>query len=102
MMAIETAIDDVLPIAGFVGVCPVMPGEEAFNAAKVLRARERGQRGVLIAGENDTALLPQAKNMVEIFEQAGFSHQFVVVPGLGHEYPDDFSERLDTALAYID
>jgi predicted esterase len=101
MMAIEVAIDDVLPIAGFVGVCPVKPGEEAFNAEKVQRARERGQRAVLIAGENDTALLPQARDMVEVLEQTGFPHQFVVVPGLGHEYPGDFSDRLDAALAYI-
>jgi predicted esterase len=101
MMAIEVAIDAVLPIAGFVGVCPVRPGEEAFNAARVQRARERGQRGVLIAGENDAAMLPQARGMVEVFEQAGFPHQFVVVPGLGHEYPDDFAERLDAALVYL-
>lgn len=101
MMAIEVAIDDVLPIAGFVGVCPVKPGEEAFNADKVRKARERGQRAVLIAGENDAALLPQAQDMVKIFEQTEFPHQFVVVSGLGHEYPGDFAERLDAALAYI-
>jgi predicted esterase len=101
MMAMEVAIDDVVPIAGFVGVCPVMPGKDVFNAEKVLGATERGQRAVLIAGGNDTALLPQAKDMVEIFKQAGFPHRFVVVPGLGHEYPGDFSARLDTALTYI-
>ena len=101
MVAIEIALADIIDLKGFIGVCPVMPGEAIFNIENIANAKESGQCGVIISGEQDSYTGPQAQKMVEAFDEAGYPHQFVLVPEMGHEYPVDFTSRLDEALAYL-
>jgi predicted esterase len=101
LVAIEMALTGTLDVSGFIGVCPVIPGEDILNSESVAMAKENGQRAVIISGEEDTYTGPQAQKMADAFEEAGFSHQLVIVPEMGHEYPDDFATYLDAALAYL-
>ena len=96
--AVYLALNNILPISGFIGVCPGQPRD--FSDEKAQSAAERGLRGYILGGENDN-LLERQQNMVESFKKAGLEHEFVIIEGMGHEYPADFSERLNTALNYL-
>ena len=54
----------------------------------------------MIAGENDYYRHYQIE-MAEIFEETGFNCQVVVIPRLGHEVPENFSELIDEAIMYV-
>lgn len=97
-MAIDVVFNGVIPVMGFVGGCPGKP--ESFNREKVEKAVQLGIKGVMISGETDYYRKYQVE-MAEVFKETGFSHQVVVIPGLGHEVPENFSELLDAAIAYI-
>lgn len=101
LVAIEVALAGTLDVSGFIGVCPVIPGEDIFNLENVTAAKERGQRAVIISGEEDTYTGPQAQKMADAFKGASFPYQLEIVPATGHEYPDDFATYLDAALAYL-
>jgi len=96
--AIHLVINNILPISRFIGVCPGKPRD--FDEVKVKAAVDRNVKGYILSGENDY-FLDRQRTMAEIFNAAGFPHEFVVIPEMGHQYPDDFSERLDSALKYF-
>lgn len=98
MMAIDVAINHVIPTAGFIGVCPGKPQE--FDNSRVSAAREDRTKGVIIGGEDDY-YLPYQREMVHVFKQERFPHEFIVIPGMGHAYPEDFSSHIDKAIEFI-
>lgn len=97
-MAIDVVITNIIPVRGFVGGCPGKP--EKFTKEKVEKAAQIGIKGVMIAGENDYYRKYQVE-MAAIFKETGFNHQFVEIPGLGHGFPDNYSELIDNAITYI-
>lgn len=98
-MAIDVVLSEVIPTIGFVGGCPGKP--ERFSSDRVKAAAERRVRGVMIAGENDY-YGPSQLAMVAVFDESGFEYKHVVIPDLGHDFPKDFSERLDRAIEFVD
>ncbi len=98
VMAVDIAINNVIPTRGVFGICAGEPTE--FDIERVRAARERGQRAYLIGGETDFMLERQYK-MVEIFEETGFPSKHEIVPGLGHDYPEEFEGWLVKALAFL-
>jgi predicted esterase len=98
LMAVDVAINHVIPTAGFIGVCPGKPKE--FDNSRVRAAREDGIKGVIIGGESDY-YLPYQREMVHVFKEERFPHEFVIIPGMGHAYPKDFSYYLDQAIEFI-
>ena len=84
--------------AGFVVLCPPVPHE--IPVAAVRRIVDRSQRGVLITTEMDNRLKDQEK-MVMVFESGGIPIRFEVLPDIGHWYPDDLDDKIDTAIQFI-
>jgi len=95
---LEVVLDNVIPVAGFVVLCPAKP--EDFTAEKVGEARDRGIRGTLITTEMDNRL-PDQKAMAEIMKTEGLDHKFIVTPNIGHWYPENLAEMIDAAIAHI-
>jgi predicted esterase len=99
MTAIDLTVNEIVPSRGFIGLCPVTP--EEFDLQRVKQAAERGVSGVFVSGDKDFAL-PKAKDMAAVMEEGGLPLDFTIVPGLGHTYPKDLSQRLDDALTLIE
>jgi acetyl esterase/lipase len=99
MMSLDAVFQKVIPAAGFVVNCPVIPRDFAPEMAGQMH--ERGVRGAIITGDKDFAYEAQQR-MVEAFTKAGLPHQFVVIPGMGHSVPKDFPTRFDAALKEVD
>jgi len=89
-----------LPTAAFLalgtGLSDVAPG--ALGALD--QAAARGARGRLIVGDADEAL-DDARALHEALAHAGVACELAVVPGLGHDLPDDLDERLTEALGLL-
>lgn len=96
--AIDIAISGIIPITGLFGVCPGLPDE--FDSDKAALLRDRGVRAYILGGEKDFYLERQNK-MAEICNDVGLPCRQVVIEGMGHQYPDNFSAWIDSALNYI-
>ncbi len=99
MMSLDVVFHDVIPVAGFVVNCPVVPAD--FEAEMAEGVKKRGIRGVVITGSSDWGIERQ-KAMVEAFTKAGVTHRFTVIDGMGHNMPNDFGARFDAAIADVD
>ncbi|UCD18827.1 MAG: hypothetical protein JSU64_05205 [candidate division WOR-3 bacterium] len=98
LAALEALLTNTIPATGFIVLCPDCP--ESFTAERIKEARNRGTRGTLITGEQD-GRFPLHNKMVAIFENEGLLHQYVVIPELGHDYPEDLDIKIDGAIDYI-
>ncbi len=96
--SLEVVLDNTIPVIGFVVLCPAKPDD--FIADKVRGAKERGIRGTLITTEMDNRL-PEQKEMAGIMKEQGLPHEFIVTPNIGHWYPENLAEMIDTAITHI-
>lgn len=96
--SLAAILDETVPAIGFVVLCPAKPDD--FSSEKVGRAGARGIRGTLITTEMDPRL-PDQKDMAAIMEAQGLLHEFIVTPNIGHWYPENLSELIDTAILHI-
>jgi predicted esterase len=96
--SLEVVLREVLPVQGFVVLCPAMP--EGFSSDLVKSASDRGVRGTLLTTEMD-GRVEQQRKMAEIMEEVGLPHEFYVTPNVGHWYPDDLAARIDRAIVHL-
>ena len=98
-MAMDAALRQVIPAAGFIALCPggVLPGRADMDVFR--QAAGKGLAGQIIAGEKDDP--EEAKALVDLFAEAGLRVGLSVVPGLGHTFPADLPARLDQAVALL-
>jgi len=74
----------------------VMIGGLFFGGATL----DRGVRATILATEMD-GLVDQQKEMSAIMEEVGLSHGLHLSPAIGQGYPEDWSERMDRAIAQM-
>jgi len=98
LAALEIVLSNVIPVAGFIALCPDLP--ESFSEENVKNAKDRGIRGVLITGEQDERR-PLHDKMIETFRNVGLPHQYIVIPDIGHNYPNDLDAMIDQAIDQI-
>ncbi|HUV37311.1 MAG TPA: hypothetical protein VMX58_10270 [Patescibacteria group bacterium] len=89
---------DVVPVTGFVILCPPMP--ENITEKEVLEAKAKGIRGTIITTDLDNRV-PDQRRMADLFRKTGLQYQFILTPNIGHWYPDDLPEMIDRAIAHI-
>ena len=95
-MAMDISINKYIPTIGFIAICPdVMPND--FNLESIETAKLSGIRGVIISGEKDYTLKNQ-EALLNKFNEADFKYTYEVVLGIGHEYPPDFENRIESIL----
>lgn len=97
-LAARLALSGSIPAKGFVAVVgapspePIMPHVES--------AIQRGIKCVFITGERDGAR-PHIENVYGELHGRGLECRLEVIPNLGHDYPEDFAGRLESALRFI-
>lgn len=98
MAVTDFAMMDTLPIRGFIALCPG-PIQESFTIENSRMAKDRGVRAVIIEGAKDTQ--PNVQDLLKVFRDIEFPHTYTAIEGLGHWYPQDLNERLDSAIKFI-
>ena len=88
-----------VPSRGFLALIPGMV-DHASWVPLVAQAARRGLRGSMLTGEEDhhrPTVLELQKRLV----QEGIPCELEIVPGLGHEVPQDLRERLRRGLNFV-
>jgi len=98
MASLVMVLDNVIPVTGFISLCPAKP--ENFKKDLVLKARNRAVRGSLLTTQMDNRL-PDQRAMADSFREVGFQYQFVVTPNIGHWYPKELIKMIDQAITHI-
>jgi predicted esterase len=96
--ALITSLRALLPVRGFVALCPPVPA--TITDAEIAAAAARGLRGTLLTTEHDGRLDAQ-RALAERLAAQGLAADFIVAPDSGHWYPEDFAAQLDAAIARI-
>ncbi len=99
-MAIWLALNEIIPLAGFIAVNPGGPYIE--DVSKLLPLLENCKslsqlRAWLVAGENDRNL-PKFKALHETLSSHGLDCQLIIAPETWHDFPKDFDQTLAQAL----
>jgi predicted esterase len=85
--------------AGFICVGSGIDDLTALNPL-MEPAAARGLRGWMLAGEREESLA-SVRNLHRELTRSGIACQLDLVPGLGHEFPEDFDIRLAEAIRFI-
>jgi predicted esterase len=93
-----TLAGDVVPARGFIAVVPAIRTAAFDNLLP--DAAARGVRGWIISGERDYGRA-DAESLHARLNAAGIACGLEVVPGLGHDIPDDFATRLSVAMSFV-
>ncbi len=96
--ALLASFHEILPVRGFVALCPPVP--DSITDAEIGAAAARGLRGSLLTTELDQRLAAQ-RELADRWAALGLAGEFVVSPNTGHWYPDDFPAQLDLAIDRI-
>ena len=102
-MAIWLALQEIIPLAGFIAVNP--GGPYIAEVEKFLPLVEgckslKEKRGWLLVGENDLNL-PNIKALHEMLTAHDMNCDLIIVPGIAHDFPEDFAQTLKQALGAI-
>jgi predicted esterase len=96
--SLAAALGNVIPVRGFIALCPVVP--DAVRDEDIEAAKRRGLRGTLLTTEQDDRVEAQ-RAFIERLEKLGLKVEFHLSPNIGHWYPKDFEALLDKALGLI-
>ncbi len=96
--AMDFAINQIIPVKGVFGVCPGKPQE--FDAVNVSEANKSGLKIMMVAGENDP-YRPKQEEMISVFEEENIPYTYIIIPEMGHDIPEDLSERWVEAMQFF-
>lgn len=97
-LAIDIALKtSLLPIKG---VIALNASEVELDINTIENAHKKGIKAVIIAGENDRKFQEQRK-ISNLFIKAGLKNRFIIKKGLGHWFPEDLPELIDSSLEFI-
>jgi predicted esterase len=105
--ALRAALAGTIPVKGFVLLGPGGPAidepDEWLPLLREARAAGRSLRGYVFLGERDEAVIHDAlRKLVVLLNEQGVPCQLEDIPGIAHEYPQDFAPHIARALAFIE
>lgn len=104
LLAIQTALQGLLPVRGFVANGPGVPYLDEPHELEALlpAARERGIRGYFMLGEKDDVInVDEIKQLMEKLQAAGIACEFEVIPNATHEYDPAYEIALQRGLRFV-
>lgn len=96
---LEFTMSNTIPIKGFIALCPELK-PSSFTKDSVSNALNRGVRGVFMEGEH-ARIVDDEEKMMKVFDDVGFPYESYINKGIGHWYPDDLDEKVESALKFI-
>ncbi len=100
-MSVDLALNQIIPIKGFVSLNHGGRTTEFFTSEHIIKATNKNVKAVLISGEHDYRYKKETLKIKKEFETYKLMHQFVIIKNLGHAVPDNFSVLLDDYLEFI-
>jgi|LSQX01.1.fsa_nt_gb predicted esterase len=97
-LAIRASLD-AAGCAGFIAIVPGIREVKTF-VEQVRDGRARGRRGCIITGDKDYGYA-RAVELAEAFLKNDFACKLIVVSGMGHAIPENFSPLLRQAVDFV-
>ena len=94
-MCFDVCFKRILPVWGIIAFCPGMPWTATLESVHNLNTKF-----FVIGGEQDY-YLPKQKELVELFKQSGANYIHTIIPGMGHEFPDNYQHYMRVGLEFI-
>ena len=103
-VAVWLSVSGRIPAHGFIAVAPGGPRIEDTQKLLPLveSARDRGVRGYLIGGDQDTYCYEPTMKLSTFLKEQEIPHELEVHLGLGHWFPPDFKQSLIRGLEFIE
>ena len=89
----------IIPAAGYLGVCPVLSGDR-YEPSELEQIKATKASCYIVSGQNDFSLDGQTA-FIKLIRRMKIKNEFIIIPGLGHDYPENFSDFIDKALAFF-
>ena len=97
-LAMELSLSNqVMDTKGFIAVIPAIQQLESFK--KMLQNNDH-IRGCIITGDQDP-FYEKTMELVALFEERNFPYKLIVNEGLGHFFPENFTDQLEEAIEFI-
>ncbi len=98
--AIVAALKQLFPVRGFIAIAPYIPKMDDMIALLDIFPN-RDLRGYFLLGEDDRECTPGALALQEEFFKRDFQCRVQVIPGLQHNFPDDFDQILPRIVDFV-
>ncbi len=102
-VAVWLAMSGTIPARGFIAIAPGGPRidepERLFPSLEA--SREKGLRGYLIVGGQDTRCYETTMRLAAFLKEQGIACELETHPDTGHWFPPDFESSLRRALEFI-
>ncbi len=102
-VAVWLAMSGTVPARGFIAIAPGGPriDEPEKLLSLVEASREKGLRGYLIVGGQDTGCYEPTLRLAAFLKEQGIPCELETHPDAGHWFPPDFESSLRRALEFI-
>jgi dienelactone hydrolase len=99
-LAMELALSgEPIPVLGFIAVVPAIRDPRGLAELAKRSSKARGKRNGHYWGVRSLSFY--CRSFLSYAQEAGLRCTLEVVPGLGHDFPDDFPSRLGKALRFL-
>jgi predicted esterase len=95
-MALDVSFKKILAVRGVIAFCPGMPRN--LTTESMITAKPKIY---MLGGETDF-YLPRQKDLVKLFEKTGVHYIYKIIPGMGHEFPEDYENIVRESLEFIE
>jgi len=101
-VALRMAMNQVLPVRGFIAFAPGGPCVSQPEKLQALfeAGKGKGMRGYVMMGEADPSY-EWTQRLIQALKDFSVPHKVEFYPGLGHAYPPNFADSLLRALDFI-
>jgi hypothetical protein len=104
---LQVALRGTVPVCGFVLLGPGGPTTPDPDSLLPLIRQQRATgvelRGYLLLGElDDEDPAETHKRLAELLTENGIPCGFEIIPGVAHDYPENFGPIVQRALAFVD
>ncbi|HEU0293967.1 MAG TPA: alpha/beta fold hydrolase [Anaerolineales bacterium] len=102
LIAIQVALEGVIPVRGLVVNGPAVPYLDAPEELDKMLDSARDLRAYFILGEQDDAInMPEVKNLAEKMKATGIPCEVEMVPNATHDYTSAYDAVLRSGLAFV-
>ncbi len=100
-MSVDLALNQAIPIKGFISLNHGGGTTEFFTTKNIIRAKENRLKAVLLSGEKDYRYKKESLKIKNRFEELRLDHKFFEIKNLGHTSPKYFSKLLDNYIDFL-
>lgn len=96
--SLYSAFKQIIPIKGYVALCPVIPDE--ITILDIKKMEKIGLVGVIITSDIDPRIKSQ-KGFFKLVKQEGLRTRLITTAKTGHWFPKDLDIKIDLSIKYI-